>query len=53
MVNKGMADKQNPTSITIPVDGMTCAACVSHVGEALENVPQVEQAVVNLSLIHI
>ena len=49
MVNKGMADKQNPTSITIPVDGMTCAACVSHVGEALENVPQVEQAVVNLA----
>jgi len=49
MVSKGMADKQKATSLTIPVDGMTCAACVSHVGEALESLPHVEQAVVNLA----
>ena len=49
MVSKGMVDKQKVTSITIPVSGMTCAACVYHVGEALEGVPQVEQAVVNLA----
>ena len=28
---------------------MTCAACVSHVGEALERIPEVERAVVNLA----
>ena len=49
MVSKGMVDKQKVTSITIPVSGMTCAACVYHVGEALEGVPQVEQAAVNLA----
>ncbi|MDC0034732.1 heavy metal translocating P-type ATPase [Chloroflexi bacterium] len=49
MVDKGMVDKQKATSITIPVDGMTCAACVSHVGQALESLPQVKQATVNLA----
>jgi len=44
-----MVDQQDVTSITIPVVGMTCAACVSHVGEALESVPQIERAVVNLA----
>ena len=28
---------------------MTCAACVSHVGAALEGIPEVERAVVNLA----
>ncbi|MBM39433.1 MAG: heavy metal translocating P-type ATPase [Chloroflexi bacterium] len=49
MVSKGMVDQQGVTSITIPVVGMTCAACVSHVGEALESLPQIERAVVNLA----
>ena len=33
----------------LPIVGMTCAACVSHVGEALERIPEVERAVVNLA----
>ena len=37
------------TSFTLPIVGMTCAACVSHVGEALERIPEVERAVVNLA----
>ncbi|NLS78036.1 MAG: copper-translocating P-type ATPase [Chloroflexi bacterium] len=40
-----MADKQ----ITLPVQGMTCASCVSHVGRALKKVPGVEEAQVNLA----
>ena len=44
-----MANKEKTTSITIPVDGMTCAACVSHVTEALKNIPNVEQVAVNLA----
>ena len=37
------------TSLTLPIVGMTCAACVSHVGAALEGIPEVERAVVNLA----
>ncbi len=37
------------TSLTIPIVGMTCAACVSHVGAALEGIPEVDRAVVNLA----
>ena len=40
-----MADKQ----ITLPVQGMTCASCVSHVGRALKKVPGVDDANVNLA----
>ena len=35
-------------SVTITVDGMTCAACQSHVQRALERTPGVEKAAVNL-----
>jgi len=35
-------------SVTITVDGMTCAACQSHVQRALEQTPGVEKAAVNL-----
>ena len=35
--------------VSIPVTGMTCAACVSHVEHALEGVPSVTGAVVNLA----
>ncbi|MEW6034585.1 MAG: heavy metal translocating P-type ATPase [Chloroflexota bacterium] len=35
--------------VVIPVTGMTCASCVVHVSEALEEVPGVSQAQVNLA----
>lgn len=35
--------------ITIPVQGMTCASCVNHVGRALKKVPGVADAQVNLA----
>ena len=35
--------------ITVPITGMTCAACVTHVSNALEEIPGVSQAVVNLA----
>ena len=35
--------------VTIPVKGMTCASCVSHVTRALEEVPGVAEASVNLA----
>ena len=37
-------------SITLPVAGMTCAACVSHVGNALREVDGVLSAEVNLAM---
>ncbi len=45
-----MADRQEiPQAITLPVEGMTCAACVSHVENALKRVPGVSRAAVNLA----
>ena len=35
--------------ITIPITGMTCASCVSHVSNALVEAPGVEEATVNLA----
>ena len=35
--------------ITLPIKGMTCASCVSHVAHALEEAPGVEEATVNLA----
>ena len=35
--------------ITIPITGMTCASCVSHVSHALEGTPGVEEVTVNLA----
>ena len=35
--------------ITVPITGMTCAACVSHVSHALERVPAVEDVSVSLA----
>ena len=35
--------------LTLPIKGMTCASCVSHVTHALEDVPGVEQVDVNLA----
>ncbi len=35
--------------VTLPITGMTCAACVGHVSHALEVVPGVEDVLVNLA----
>ncbi len=35
--------------VSLPIRGMTCAACVSHVGGALEKVPGVSSVQVNLA----
>ena len=39
-----------PATITIPVSGMTCASCTSRVQRALERMPGVQGASVNLML---
>ena len=43
-----MAQSRSDT-LVIPVAGMTCAACVHHVGEAMRTVPGVAQVSVNLA----
>ena len=49
-MTKATTDNRQPTKeITLPVSGMTCAACVRKVEKALTRVPGVEQANVNLS----
>ena len=42
-------DSQEAISITMPITGMTCAACVFHVGNALNDVEGVARADVNLA----
>ena len=42
-------ETKTKTQITIPVKGMTCASCVSHVASALEDTPGVEKVDVNLA----
>lgn len=39
----------NTTTLTLPVEGMTCASCVGRVEKALAKVPGVSQATVNLA----
>ncbi len=39
---------ERPAEVTIPVSGLTCASCVGHVQEALEEQPGVTAANVNL-----
>ena len=46
MVNK---TKNPEKQITLPIEGMTCAACVGHVENALSAVPGVSRASVNLA----
>ena len=43
-----MKSKATDTAVTIPVSGLTCASCVVHVREALEEQPGVSAADVNL-----
>jgi P-type Cu+ transporter len=45
---RGMSD--GPAKVTIPVSGMTCAACSARVQRVLERAPGVEEASVNLML---
>ncbi len=40
---------ESRTSIILPIEGMTCAACVSTVTGAIEHVPGVSQVMVNLA----
>ena len=42
------AEADTPIQLTIPISGMTCAACVAHVEHALRDVPGVLSASVNL-----
>ena len=39
-----------PIQITLPVEGMTCAACQAHVQRALRSTPGVTEASVNLMM---
>ena len=39
----------NPATLTLPIEGMTCASCVGRVERALKEVPGVSDAVVNLA----
>ena len=41
--------KYQPRRLTLPVEGMTCASCVSHVEGALKGVPGVSGVAVNLA----
>ncbi|WP_197645508.1 heavy metal translocating P-type ATPase [Tabrizicola soli] len=43
------ARKPTPATISLPIEGMTCASCVLRVERALEAVPGVSDAVVNLA----
>jgi len=40
----------HPVQITLPVEGMTCAACQAHVQRALRSTPGVTEASVNLMM---
>ncbi|MEE3141488.1 MAG: copper ion binding protein, partial [Chloroflexota bacterium] len=46
MFTKETSEKDN--HITLPIEGMTCASCVSHVEKALQGVPGVSGVSVNL-----
>ena len=49
-VDTGTMKDPQPTTVTIPVSGMTCASCTSRVQRALERMPGVQEASVNLML---
>ncbi len=44
-----MNEHVHPKSISIDIDGMTCASCVARVEKALSKVPGVERAAVNFA----
>ncbi len=39
----------DPTKVTLPISGMTCASCVAHVEKAIAEVPGVSASSVNLA----
>src|SRR4030065_63893 len=41
---------ESTSNLTLPISGMTCASCISHVEGALKEFPGVKEAVVNLGL---
>ena len=41
--------KPSQSSLSLKIDGMTCASCVNHVEKALSHVPGVVSAIVNLT----
>lgn len=43
-----MTNSTNQQTLSLPVNGMTCASCVSHVENALKELPGVSNVVVNL-----
>ncbi len=44
-----MAEQKNVQTLSLPVEGMTCASCVARVEKALKNVDGVQNAAVNLA----
>ena len=44
-----MGSDKGQENVTLPIEGMTCASCVAHVGEALQNLEGVTEANVNLA----
>lgn len=50
MGKEGTVSSQSTASVTLGVQGMTCAACVRRVERGLAKVPGVSEATVNLSL---
>lgn len=50
MMSRSRLQRMNTTTtLTLPVEGMTCASCVGRVEKALAKVPGVAQATVNLA----
>ncbi len=49
MKNKDVLDNRSREETTVSVGGMTCAACVRRVEKALQSLPGVEEAAVNLA----
>src|SRR6266508_367883 len=47
---KGTMMTVNMKSLTLPIQGMTCASCVAHVERALTEVPGASNVVVNLAM---
>jgi Cu+-exporting ATPase len=50
MISDVSSEVENAEQITIPVEGMTCAACQANVQRALGKAPGVQKAAVNLML---
>src|SRR3989337_1779230 len=40
---------ESTSNLTLPISGMTCASCVSHVEGALKELPGVDHVIVNLA----